>query len=164
MAARYCRWLQFSLCGLAVLLALLAVGLSIVVNRAHEKRKAVSGIVSCGGAVHYDCQSGAASAGDDGVVEIAFGSGEPDALKWLRRLLGDDYFQSLDAVAILQPDVRVLSSLPYLKRLRSLKTFYIGAAGADETRRRLRAELPHCNVTVIHSFRKQQGRLLTIRP
>ncbi|HWE39982.1 MAG TPA: hypothetical protein VG406_25750 [Isosphaeraceae bacterium] len=82
------RW-TISLRVLMLLVLLSAVGLARVTNRAKAMRRAVAEIKRHGGDVVYD-------------YEFADGNeipdGKPRAPEWLRRQLGDDYFQDVTCV------------------------------------------------------------------
>lgn len=84
------RWLQFSLSSLFLLVTALCVWLGIVVNQARKQREAVAAIEAAEGAVYYDWEEGHDPFGD----EVA----APPGLSWLRRLVGDEYFQSIYSV------------------------------------------------------------------
>jgi hypothetical protein len=75
---------RFSLRTLLIIVAVVAVLISIPVRRATEQRHAVNEILRLGGSVTYDFESTAAK--------------EPSAPAWLRRTIGEDYFRSVDSV------------------------------------------------------------------
>jgi len=80
------RWFQFSLRTLLVLLTVLCVWLGVTVNRARKQREAVAAIEALGGYVRYEYQ---------------YGSGqEPPGPKWLRELIGEEYFVSVVYVVL----------------------------------------------------------------
>src|SRR5262245_48745990 len=76
-----CRWLRFSLRGVLVAIAVIAVLLWIPIQRARNQKRAVEAIQRLGGSVEYDYR--------------AQDLKEPPGPVWLRRLLGDDFFQSV---------------------------------------------------------------------
>ena len=82
--------------------------LTVAVQR---QRRAVQWVEQQGGLVRYDWQYRATSA--KGVVRCP---GPP----WLRAIVGDDYFQTVDLVNITSADVRDLSPLADLPQLRVL--------------------------------------------
>ena len=102
------RWLRFSLRTLLLLMALLAALVAVPVNRATNQRKAVERVLAAGGQVVYDFEE----IGDD----------EPRAPKWLRRLLGNEYFQTVHGVyyrdcAVADADLEPLVKLHRLQTL-----------------------------------------------
>jgi len=79
------RWLQFSLSTILLLVTALSLWLGVVVNRARKQRDAVAAIEKAGGGVAYDFQ-----------MSPSFPPpGKPPGPRWLRRMLGDEYFQSV---------------------------------------------------------------------
>jgi hypothetical protein len=121
------RWLQFSLRGFFVLLTTLAVWLGVIVHRAREQREAVKAIEALEAIVGYDTPPGPA---------------------WLRRLIGDEYFQNAVDAAIFG-ETNALKSIPHLKRLRKLKTVAIIPAASCATMDQLKAALPNCKIVVV---------------
>lgn len=79
------RWVQFSLRGMLAGMTILSLALGLVVNRVAKQRRAVAAIVQTGGTVFYDWNETAPRA----VSTV----GSPAGPAWLRKLLGDDYFQ-----------------------------------------------------------------------
>src|SRR4051812_6021643 len=99
------RWLRFSLRGVLVAIAVIAVLLWIPIQRAKTQRRAVTDVERLGGTVDYDF-----SWNDQK---------EPPAPAWLRRVLGDDFFQTAYAVDLetghaRNNDLEVLHALPQL--------------------------------------------------
>lgn len=80
------RWLQFSLRTLLVAMAVFAVWLGFKSARARRQRAAVDRILELGGIVMYD-------------YEYEEGA-KPPAPDWLRQLLGDEYFLTVEGVAL----------------------------------------------------------------
>jgi len=105
------RWLQFSLRSILVLTGVLAVLIAWLGPKfyfAYEQRQAVAAILASGGQVAYDYQ--------------AAGEQEPPGPKWLRRLIGDDFFQRIDVVSfrgqnISDANLKSLSGMTDLHRL-----------------------------------------------
>lgn len=153
------RWLQYSLRSFLVLLTALAVWLGVVVNRAREQREAVKAIEAAGGTVTYDFQiTGVPFDGTPDlphVVERFFDPyAEPPGPLWLRRLIGDDFFQEPVAVNFLaypRPPTgsAIQKAIRYLKQLRGLKRVAYEADLSDATHRELQAALPASFVTSI---------------
>jgi hypothetical protein len=119
-----CRYLTFSLRTEFILLTASAVWLGLVVKRAREQREAVKAIYATGGRIHYNWQVDFTPiAGVSGPRDVA--NGEPNGPAWLRKIIGDDFFQEIQAVSMsnhcneLDDNNRRL--IPHLKRLRALR-------------------------------------------
>src|SRR5215471_6511645 len=102
------RWFRFSLRTLLAGVAIVAVLIWIPVRRAREQRQAVDEILRRGGTVRFDFEK--------------TGATEPAGPAWLRRLLGDDYFRTvdevfLDGLAVTDDDLKILGGLPSLERV-----------------------------------------------
>ena len=86
------RWLQFSLRTMMVVVTVFCVWLGITAKRARDQKQAVEMIPGLPGLVYYEYQ----------LVDERYTLQPPDAPglkppgpKWLRQLLGDDYFFSV---------------------------------------------------------------------
>jgi hypothetical protein len=90
MARTIRRCFRVSLRTLFVLLTICAVWLGILSKNARDQKAAVRRILELGGAVTYDFQQVGLS---NGVRTV-----EPPGWRWLRRLIGDEYFQEVVAV------------------------------------------------------------------
>jgi hypothetical protein len=113
------RWFQFSLRTLLVAVVLIGFGsawLGVKVQKAREQKAAVDAILNSGGSVTYDYESD--SQGNH-VPEPAASYGT----KWLRPLLGIDFFQSVNVVTYSGNHCVVAADLERLKDLPDLKTF-----------------------------------------
>jgi hypothetical protein len=119
------RWYQFSLRTLLVLVLLASVGLSwfaVKMHQARRQREAVQAITKAGGAVAYYHEV------DENWKPIQ--GAEPPTPAWLRRLLGDDFFEDVVGVVALSSDfgdaelehVGVLTELGYIYLLHSQVT------------------------------------------
>lgn len=109
------RYLTFSLRKLFVLLTALAVWLGVVVHRAREQREAVEAIEAAGGVVRYDWQYDSFVARRDGVsfdFPLSNSMREPSGPLWMRRFIGDEFFQQVWAVQI--PRARSMAEFPAL--------------------------------------------------
>ncbi|HVX60158.1 MAG TPA: hypothetical protein VHC19_06150, partial [Pirellulales bacterium] len=75
---------------------------------------------------------------------------EPAGRAWLRRVVGDDFFQ--DAyVAILGEKPDIVKSIPHLKRLRRLYAVGVPYETATSSLAELKAALPHCKIRrIVH--------------
>lgn len=99
------RLFQISLRTLLGLITVAAIGLGYITHRAREQRAAVARIKELGGRVHYDYQ-----------LKDNFAAQEPPGWPWLRRLVGDEYFQDvarvmLDKTPVSDSDLRVICKL-----------------------------------------------------
>src|SRR5215469_3974033 len=79
------RWFQLSLRAMLVLVTIGCIGLGWEVERVRRQRAAVAAIQAAGGTVMYDWHETAPR-----TVSTA---GQPKGPVWLRKLIGDDYFQ-----------------------------------------------------------------------
>jgi hypothetical protein len=138
---------QYSLRSFLVVLTAAAVWLGVVVNRAREQREAVRAIEASGGTVLYDWSN-----------EIPPGTfliypppvdEKPRGPAWLRRIIGDDFFQEVRTVKLLHAaDSTILEIIPSLKRLRKLDAVWINDTVSKETKTTLWASLPNFHVPV----------------
>jgi hypothetical protein len=111
------RWFQFSLRTLLVvvtLCALLCSWFAVKMQQAKRQREAVEAITKVGGRAMYDWQVDA----NGNYVRNA----QPPATKWLRNLLGDDFFGRV--VEVEFDDTKV----------------------TDEVLIKVRQELPNCKI------------------
>lgn len=128
------RRIQFSLRTFFVLITALAVWLGLIVVRIREQREAVRQVERIGGRVIYDWQQ-------PGRLNR-----KPNGPEWLRRVIGDDYFQTVEGVYGLGSDADAVKAIPYLQQLPALKTItFPYAAYSKGTLDELRAALPSCN-------------------
>ena len=101
------RWKTISLRGLLLLVLAIALGMGWVVHKARQQREAVAALQKFGGFVHYDWEF------VKGPVKVPRGNRlwmpswgkfaptrKPWAPDWLRRALGDEYFQSIVHVSL----------------------------------------------------------------
>jgi hypothetical protein len=88
-------WSRITIRVMMLLVLIVALLLGRQVNKAREQREAVAAVQNYGGWVHYDYEfvSG----------KIAPGRG-PLAPRWLRSLLGDEYFQNVRQVSLVYDD------------------------------------------------------------
>jgi hypothetical protein len=88
------RWFQFSLRTLLIFVLLVSIGMSwlgVKMELARRQREAVEAIEKAGGRVTYDSQ-----------VDAPFFDplAEPPAPKWVRPILGDDFFCDVTRVQV----------------------------------------------------------------
>jgi hypothetical protein len=132
-------------------LTALAVWLGIVVNRVREQREAVKAIEALGGDVYYDWQAGPSM---EPVTHR-----RPNGPGWLRRTIGDDYFQEVIVVNLAGsfnvftsenvppvPEVDIKALIPRLKRLRGLKEVWTLRTISNALLHELENALPNVSV------------------
>jgi hypothetical protein len=151
------RWFQYSLRSFLVLLTAVAVWLGVIVNRAREQRETVKAIEALMGRVQYDWQPKMVEVTVtlNGVQNVKGWRREnasntaPDAPDWLRRLVGDEYFQEVEEIEFpyssLPSQREIAALIPLLKRLRALKVIKLRAASAG-VQWALKEALPGCKV------------------
>ena len=115
------RWLQFSLRTFVIVITLFAMWLGYISFRAREQRTAVARIKELSGRVEYDYQSEKNP------------QKSPPGWPWLRRIVGDEYFQDvaavhLDGTKVSDADLRLICKLRRTKRL-SLNRTEVSDAG-----------------------------------
>jgi hypothetical protein len=153
------RWLQFSLRGLLALLTVFAIWLGVIVNRAREQREAVKAIEATGGIVQYDWQVNLERASMIEGFEhykVFRKYGSPGGPAWLRRRIGNDYFQNVVTVELYwdpsKPwDLNEPTFPEFISHLRNLPALRLltirddtGASGTMRTD--LMNALPNCEV------------------
>src|SRR5262245_2297279 len=84
------RWLSFSLRGLFLVITIACIWLAIVATRARRQAAAIAKVQELKGVLHFDYQK-------DGRGN-AVANGEPQAPKWLRNAIGEDYFRRVVTV------------------------------------------------------------------
>jgi hypothetical protein len=126
---------QFSLRAAFVILTALGIWLGIAVSPAQQQRRAVKAIEALGGSVAYDWEFRE----DDS-------DPAPNGPAWLRRLIGDDYFQTAECVYILGSAEQTLKSIPHLKRLKGVKTLVFGMHSDEAAMSEVAREFPQCEI------------------
>jgi hypothetical protein len=157
------RYLTFSLRTLFILLTLFAVWTAIVVRRATEQREAVKAIEAVGGQVFYDWQVRPSPIAAAGPL-ILNPNAKPPVPEWLRRVVGDHFFQKTSMVYLLNLRIEtggdhadrsrryydaVMNSIPSLQRLRGLKLVGVWHGFPEDLKLKLTASLPNCTVFLI---------------
>jgi hypothetical protein len=105
-------------------MTLLAVWLSIISHRAQQQKLAVEKILGWGGSVIYDYQAIPVTPAER-ELGLNYNFDEkitPPSPQWLRKFIGDDYFQTvvyvgLSKTSISDEDLIILENLPALKVL-----------------------------------------------
>ena len=110
------RTLQFSIRSLLILVGCLCIWLGIEANAARMQGEVVKAIKEAGGMVSYDWQLT-----DDGKIN---GTEHPPGPAWLRRWLGDEYFQSVAAVDFSAAWIRD-EDFPPIERLGSIRHLWL---------------------------------------
>jgi hypothetical protein len=101
------RWKTISIRGMLLLVLAIGLWLGWIVNKARQQREAVAALQKFGGFVHYDWEF------KNGPVKVPRGNhiwmaswgkytpkAKPWAPEWMRRALGDEYFQSIAHVSL----------------------------------------------------------------
>jgi hypothetical protein len=147
------RPFQFGLRALLLAVTGLGIWLGVEVNRARRQREIVSAIFDVGGYAAYDWQFVEGEWDRDiGLQETA--ADYPPGPKWLRRIVGDDFFQTVVLVFIFEVPLTD-DQLPPVEQLPALKVLdlshtQIGDASLHRIARlsRLRfLDISHTNVT-----------------
>jgi hypothetical protein len=123
--ANHRRRFRFSLRMLLAVMTMLCIWLGFKVNAARRQREAVDAIVKAGGSVVYDFQRPANIVG----VPVAT---EPPGARWLRRLLGDEYFEDVIGVGFSGVKKPTIDVLQQLGRLPKLETVNLSDTQVDE--------------------------------
>jgi len=84
------RWLQFSLRTLLIVVTVFCVWMGITAKRARDQQQAVEAILAAGGVVNYEHQ---------------LDRSDPPGPVWLRQLIGDEYFFSVNFVSFHKGEV-----------------------------------------------------------
>jgi hypothetical protein len=106
------RFFRLSLKSLFLLTAILAIWLAYVSNQARQQRAIVAHLNKLGARLEYDYQRKAQRAG-----KVAT---QPPGWPWLRKLIGDEYFQDVVAVRVSaenDDDLRAIGQLTQLEHL-----------------------------------------------
>ena len=122
------RWLRLSVRGLMLLVLAVGGGIGWKANRASYQRRAVAAIKEGGGMVTYDFQKYRNPALSKQKGE------EPAGPRWLRRWLGDEYFQEVVHVNFYQrpPTPELLGVVAGLDGVNELFLYKMtGSAGLD---------------------------------
>ena len=107
------RFTRISIRTLLILITVFGVWLAVQANSAHRQREAVAWVKANGGHVRYDWEY-------DGDFNPFKQKAEHPAPKWLRDLVGDEYFQDVVGVASIEVEVTDLTPLGNLKKLEEL--------------------------------------------
>src|SRR5690606_5958561 len=107
------RYLQISLRATFAVITILAILLGLQVRKANNQRRAVEKITALGGSVGYDYQMNNRT--------------EPSAPVWLRELVGDDHFQSVERAYFYEKPLKD-SDLDFVGQLPNLNSLFIGNA------------------------------------
>ena len=109
------RWFQFSLKTFLLVMLLFAFGFAWLSHQAREQRKAVAWVKEMGGTVGYDYEAGDGDGDPFGTKVV-----HPPGPKWLRDILGIDFFDEVVVVALTSTPVSDLTPLAGLTSLRAL--------------------------------------------
>ena len=132
-------------------MTVLAVWLGVAVNRAREQREAVKAIEALGGSVLYDWQESQPL-----YNAIFWPSPERHGQTWLRRLVGESFFQEARVAAFVksksQKESNILDAIPYLRRHWHLERIYLPVRCSSEISEELKTALPSCKVLLLRSL------------
>lgn len=119
------RRFQFGLRSLLVLITALGVWLGFTVDAARRQREVVAAIEAVGGAVAYDWEV------DDDLTKPS-GRSEPPGPARLRRLLGDEYFQSVEGVFFAEQLDLDDDQVPPFEQLKTIKYLAFGSTRVSD--------------------------------
>ena len=144
------RWLQFSLRTLFVVVTVFCVWVGITAKRARDQKYAVETIQEMGGWVFYEHQI------DDrtnmtitrnGRLYDRGGIPARPGPAWLRRIIGDEYFTTVNLVGMRGPQFND-ASLEVVKPLTDLKRLALyDTKITNEGLKKLQEALPNCKIT-----------------
>ena len=140
----------FRLRTLFVLTTILVVWFGVVVNRAYEQREAVRAMKALGAMVFYDWQLGRPRGIKNFLPRPR--QAEPPGPKWLRRVIGDEFFQDVDVVYFYPADRRaeceIVKSVRSVRGFRKVQKIFLRGC-TMKTRDALKALLPDCEVKLL---------------
>src|SRR4051794_307103 len=116
--------LRFSLRSLLLLVLLIALWLGWQVHRARRQREAVAIIKAFGGHVYYDWESRG--------PEWAPKGRRPPGPAWLRRAIGDEYFQEVEIITFTRAAPGAIRVVPTLRAFPSLKVLDLHESQATD--------------------------------
>lgn len=129
------RRFQFSLRALLVGIAVLTTLLAVVSSRAREQRDTVAALEARGWHVEYDWE---------------LRSDERPGPAWLRRIVGDDYFQRVVVVLVGRGEEmdarRTEESISLLRKLPNLRAVTFYPMIPEQSQDMLATALPQCRV------------------
>ena len=120
-ASRRAPMARFTIRGMMLAMTLLGLFLAVQANRARQQRLAVAWVLGQGGQVTYDWQFDE----DDRRRETNL----PPGPAWLRRCLGDEFFQVVKAVTLHDTDVEDVSMLA---KFPDLKWLHLGGSPVSD--------------------------------
>src|SRR5687768_5420104 len=117
------RFVQISLRTLFVLLTIGCVALAVISKRARDQRAAVTRVLALRGFVMYDYE--------DAAQRASIANPTPPGWPWLRRAIGDEYFQTVvsvkvDSTKVTNDDLRLIGKL---RRLHTLSLNFTQVSG-----------------------------------
>ena len=127
------RWLRVSLRGLMILVLLLGGVAGWVANTIRTRREAIAVVKAAGGGVTFDYMRQEVGTNPQGRPIYRK---EPDAPAILRRWLGDELFQRVQAVSFFKP--MTPESLAAVARFDRLENLYLSTRGIGDGLRSLR--------------------------
>ncbi|HEV7221052.1 MAG TPA: hypothetical protein VGN42_00025 [Pirellulales bacterium] len=132
---RYRRWLQVRLSTLLIFVALLCMFLGWQANQARRQRHVVAVIEKLGGSVEYDYQYPAGPWRNVLDVDYTWDcdrSAKPPGPKWLRGLIGDEYFVRVVSANLFSAEVVSDDDLKAIGKLTSLRELILGYEGPTD--------------------------------
>jgi len=133
---------RFGLRALLLAMVPMAIWLALVSQAAHTQREVVAMIEAKGGWVYYRHQKMDYGGGYEWNIDEP-----PPAPRWLRKCLGDDYFQTVIVAELLNDRFRD-EDLDEIAKLKSLErvTINYNTPLSTAALQRLKAALPNCDV------------------
>jgi hypothetical protein len=113
-------WFRYSMRTLLILVTVAAIWFGLLAQSARKQREAVQAVLAAGGSVQYDYQRRGPQS-------------EPRGQRWLRKLIGDEYFQEVVGV-VVQSNSADDELLLQIGKLHNLESLTVGALDSNNQR------------------------------